>query len=239
MGADPAGVVIFDLDGTIADTAADLVPATNAALAEEGLPPADPEAILKSVGYGTRAMLRSALSCIGHAAGDAQLERMARALVAHYEANIAVHTALFPGFAVAGKLLIERGARLALCTNKRERLTLKLLNALGIANMFAAVAGGDTFSFHKPDPRHLTELIERAGGNGSRAIMVGDSETDVAAARAAGIPVIVVSFGYASTPAEDLGADAVLHRFADLPPLLDSFIFSDGAAGRDFKIREG
>ena len=121
--------VIFDLDGTIADTAADLVPAANAALAEAGLPFAEPEAILKGVGYGANAMLRSALASLGRDADKGQMQQMADALAAHYEANISKRTTLFPGFLAVAKGLIARGERLALCTNKRERLTLKLIGS--------------------------------------------------------------------------------------------------------------
>jgi phosphoglycolate phosphatase len=215
--------VVFDLDGTIADTAADLVPAANAALIAEGFPPAEEHAILQGVGYGTKAMLRSALSSLDLEVGAEQMQRMADRLVAHYESNIACRTTLFPGFLGAADFLLRQGAKLALCTNKRERLAVKLVSALGVRHMFDALAGGDTFPFHKPDPRHVTELVVLAGGVASRSIMVGDSEADVAAARAAGIPVIAVSFGYAAGRPDELGADAVLDHFDDLPSLLKRF----------------
>jgi phosphoglycolate phosphatase len=214
--------IVFDLDGTIADTSPDLIDAANAALMAEGLPLATAEAIKAGVGYGTKAMLQCALSSRGKEADPEQMRRLAARLVEHYEENIAVKTRLFPGFLGAAQELRATGAALALCTNKRERLALKLLAALGIDALFDSVAGGDTFAFQKPDPRHITELIRRMGGNPGTAVMIGDSEADVAASKAASIPVIAVGFGYATVPAEKLRADAILNHFDDLPRLIDS-----------------
>jgi phosphoglycolate phosphatase len=220
-----AGITaVFDLDGTIADTADDLADAANAALISEGFASVPAAAIVKSAGYGTRAMLQSALSAGGNSAGIEQMQRMSTKLVAHYEENIACKSRLFPGFTETALLLRACGAKLALCTNKRERLATKLLSALGIGGLFEAVAGGDTFPFHKPDPRHITELVQRVGGVLSAAVMVGDSQADVGAARAAGIPVIAASFGYASVPASELGADAVLSHFGELPALIGALL---------------
>ncbi len=217
-------VIVFDLDGTIADTSGDLIDAANVALTAEGFPLAPAEAIKAGVGYGTKAMLRSALAHGGHHASIDQMQRLADRLVAHYEENIARKTCLFPGFAEAAHGLRTRGAKLAVCTNKRERLALKLISALGIEALFDAVAGGDTFPFHKPDPRHITWLVQRVGGEVPAAIMVGDSEADVAAAKAAAIPVVAVRFGYAGVPAEDLGANAVIDHFEALPSLVHSLL---------------
>lgn len=219
-----ARCIVFDLDGTIADTAGDLIDAANAALAAEGFGLAPAEAIKKRVGYGAKAMLESALAASGYDAGPAQMLRLTAKLVAHYEENIAAKTQLFPGFPEVAERLKLQGAKLALCTNKQERLTRRLLPALGIGSLFDAVAGGDTFPFRKPDPRHISELVRLAGGELSAAVMVGDSEADVAAARAAGIPVIATGFGYASAPARELGADAVMNRFEELPALIGVFL---------------
>jgi phosphoglycolate phosphatase len=225
IGLQMAGITaVFDLDGTVADTAGDLADAANAALLSEGFAAAPVAAIVKSAGYGSRAMISSALSAAGHSADNAQMLRLAAKLVAHYEENIAHKSRLFPGFAEAARLLRASGAKLVLCTNKRERLTLKLLSALGIGDLFEAIAGGDTFPFHKPDPRHISELVRRAGGVLSAAVMIGDSEADIDAARAAGIPVVAVSFGYASVLASELGADAVLNRFDELPALIGALL---------------
>jgi phosphoglycolate phosphatase len=225
IGPHLAGIIaVFDLDGTIADTAGDLADAANAALISEGFGTAPVAAIAKSVGYGTQAMLQSALSAGGYSADAEQMLRMSAKLVAYYEENIACKSRLFPGFTEAARLLQASGAKLVLCTNKRERLAAKLMTALGIGELFEAVAGRDTFPFHKPDPRHISELVRLAGGILTAAVMVGDSEADVDAAKAAGIPVIAVSFGYASVPASELGADAVLNHFYELPALIGALL---------------
>ncbi|MGA7326398.1 MAG: HAD hydrolase-like protein [Rhodomicrobium sp.] len=219
-----AATVIFDLDGTIADTAGDLINAANAALISEGFPPAPAEAIKKGVGYGSKAMLQSGLSALGHEADATQLQRLAGRLVANYEENIAVETRLYPGFEEAALNLHNSGAKLLLCTNKWEKLTWRLLSALGVATLFDAVAGRGTFPFHKPDPRHITELIRIAGGKLNTSLMVGDSEADVEAARGAGIPVIVTAFGYAANPAGTLGADGVMTHFGELPAMIEAWL---------------
>lgn len=216
--------IVFDLDGTVADTARDLVVAANAALISEGFEAAPASAILPGVGYGTKAMLRSALAATGHEADSVTLQRLADRLVAHYEDHIAVHTKPFPGFIEAASELRAMGAVLALCTNKRERLARKLLQSLEISHFFDAIAGGDTFPFHKPDPRHITELVRLAGRDPACAIMIGDSEADVAAAKAAGVPCIAVTFGYAAIPAENLGADDLMSGFSELKVLVKRFL---------------
>jgi phosphoglycolate phosphatase len=211
--------IVFDLDGTVADTAADLISAANAALAEEGFGSASAGAIKPGVGYGTKAMLRGALASLQREVDEAQLQRLSERLVAHYEDRIAEKTKPFPGFTDAAAALRADGAALVLCTNKRERLALKLVAALGIDALFDAIAGGDTFPFHKPDPRHITELVRLVGGTTSAALMVGDSEADMAAAQGAGIPAVAVRFGYAAIPAEKLGASAIIDHFEELPAL--------------------
>ena len=216
--------LVFDLDGTIADTAADLIDAANAALIAEGFRPASAEAIRRGVGYGARPMLDHALRSSGQSADDAQLKRLAERLVQHYEDHIAIKTRLFPGFLETALELRGQGARLALCTNKLDRLVTKLVSALRIAPLFDAKAGRDAFPFHKPDPRHITELVARAGGALPFAIMIGDSEADIAAARGAGIPVFAVRFGYAAVPPDELGADAILRGFEELPDLVGAFL---------------
>jgi len=218
--------VIFDLDGTIADTAPDLVDAANAALAAEDLGPAPAEAIKARVGHGAKAMLQSGMEALGLECDGEQLRRLSEKLIMRYEANIAVKTQLFPGFLDAASHLSLGGAKLLLCTNKRTRLTSPLLRALGIGALFDAIACGDTFPYHKPDPRHITSLVETAGARLSGAIMVGDSEVDAGAARAAGIPFIAVSFGYAGVPVTGLGADAIIDHFNELPGAVDALLLA-------------
>ena len=169
-------------------------------------------------------MLRSALASAGRDADAAQIQRLAERLVAHYEEHIAIKTRLFPGFIETANQLRGQGSKLALCTNKLERLVTKLLSALGAGALFDAIACRDTYPFHKPDPRHVTELVLRAGGELPLTIMIGDSEADVAAAKGAGIPVLAVRFGYAAVPPEKLGADAILDRFEELPDLIEAFL---------------
>ena len=152
------------------------------------------------------------------------MTRLAEALVRHYDEHIAIKTRLFPGFLEAADELRRRGVKFALCSNKLDTLVTKLLSALGVTALFDAKAGRDTFPFHKPDPRHITELVARAGGALPFALMVGDSEADIAAARGAGIPVLAVRFGYAAIPPEALGADAILDRFEDLPGLIGALL---------------
>ena len=177
-------------------------------------------------------MLDHALRSSGQIADLSQMNRLAERLVQHYEEHIAIKTRLFPGFLETANQLRGRGARFALCTNKLDRLVTKLLFALRIATLFDAKAGRDTFPFHKPDPRHITELVSKAGGSLPFAIMIGDSEADIAAARGAGIPVLAVQFGYAAIPPEDLGADAILNSFDDLPDLVRDFLPLNGSVRR-------
>jgi len=208
--------IVFDLDGTIADTAPDLIEAANAALVSEGFAAAPAAAIKSGVGYGTKAMLRAAFAAIEREVSEDQLQRLSKKLVAYYTDRIADKTVLFDGFLAAAGELRAAEAKLALCTNKKEYLARRLVSTLGIASLFDGVAGGDTFAFHKPDPRHITELIRMVGGDPSAAIMIGDSEADIAAASAAGVPSVAVSFGYAAIPAEKLGATAIIGHFNEL-----------------------
>jgi phosphoglycolate phosphatase len=136
----------------------------------------------------------------------------------HYEANIAAESRPFPGAVAALDALAAQGATLAVCTNKREHLSRRLLEALGIDRYFGAIAGRDTFAVSKPDPGHLTGAIALAGGDPSRAVMIGDSEVDLRTAKAAGIPIILVSFGYATNPLDALSPEAVIDHFDELQP---------------------
>ena len=222
--------VVFDLDGTIADTAGDLIDSANAALSAEGFGIAPHHIIRPKAGYGARAMLEAALAAQGQAADAGQLERLTAKLLSHYEEHIAANTKFFPGFSEAARSLRMQGAKLALCTNKRERLALRLLSELGAGTLFDGIAGGDTFQFRKPDPRHIAGAVRLAGGDLSRAVMVGDSRPDVDAAKAAGIPVVAVGFGYAQEPPEELGADAIMHRFDELPALIHALLGGSGDA---------
>jgi phosphoglycolate phosphatase len=207
---------VFDLDGTLADTVHDLIATLNVVMDREGLPHLPLEHGREMIGAGARALIERGLESVGREATPAHLDDLHRFFMAHYNENLCVHTRLFPGVVEALDRLEAAGFRLAVCTNKYEDLSVDLLEGLGIARRFAAICGRDSFPYFKPDPRHLTLTIEKAGGDPVRSVMVGDSLTDIATGKAAGIPVVAVSFGYSDTPVRDLGPDHVIDHFDDL-----------------------
>jgi phosphoglycolate phosphatase len=208
--------IVFDLDGTLVDTAPDLLRALDFALEREGLNPPDDHEARNFIGGGARAMIERALAHTQVKFSKEKVDAMFRQFLVHYEEHIADYSRPFPGLEQALSRLAEEGAILAVCTNKMERYAVKLLEALKLADRFAFIAGSDSFEFKKPDPRHLTQTIERAGGSAERAVLVGDSETDVITAKAAEVPVIAVSFGYTDIPPAALGADRLIHKYEDL-----------------------
>jgi phosphoglycolate phosphatase len=222
--------IVFDLDGTLVDTAPDLTNALNHVLTAHGYASVPSAAVREAVGRGARAMIEEALR---GAAAPTQVDNMLADFLAHYEANIATESRPFPGAVAALERLAAAGARLALCTNKRERLSRMLLQALELEGYFAALAGRDTFAVSKPDPGHLLGVIAAAGGESSRAVMVGDSAVDILAAQAAGIPSILVTFGYCPPPPEGPRPDAVIDHFDGLEatalPLLKRLTEKAGA----------
>lgn len=205
--------VVFDLDGTLADTAADLIGTLNVILERERAPAIAVDRARDVVGAGARAMIQRGLALDGRTVSDEQLGVLFRDFLAHYGENLAVRTRLFPGAGEALLRLSQAGYRLAVCTNKVEAHSVQLLEALGVAPLFGAICGRDSFAHAKPDARHLTGTIERAGGDPRHAIMVGDSRTDIDTARNAGLPVIGVTFGYTDIPVEQLGPDVVIDHF--------------------------
>jgi phosphoglycolate phosphatase len=211
-----APIAVFDLDGTLADTAADLVSTLNLVLGGEGVPPLPIEQARELIGNGGRVLISKGFAAAGRELTPERLDRLYLAFLKAYGQDICRETALFPGAREALDRLEAAGFALAICTNKIEAHSVRLAQALGIADRFAANCGRDTFAWFKPDPRHLLMTIERAGGDPARAIMVGDSTSDVGAAKAAGVPAIAVSFGYSETPARALGADLVIDRFDEL-----------------------
>jgi phosphoglycolate phosphatase len=218
MNAFPFDVVVFDLDGTLADTAPDLAAALNHSLAALGRPAIPPGEVRHLIGHGARALLRRGLAASGEATEDL-VELGFPIFLEYYGQHICEGTTLFPGIADALDDIERAGAAVALCTNKAEALTLKLLAALGWEDRFAVVVGGDTLPVRKPDPAPLFEAIARAGGG--RAAFVGDSITDADTARAAGVPFVAVSFGFSDRPVEALGADAVIDRYGELTAALE------------------
>ena len=205
--------VVFDLDGTLADTAPDLTAALNHALGELGRPPVPAEDVRHMIGHGARALLQKGLAATGEVS-EALIEQGFPIFLAHYEAHIADHSRPFPGVEQALATLEAQGIALAVCTNKLEALTHKFIAAIGWEGRFAAIVGGDTLAVRKPDPAPLLEAIARAGGG--PAAFVGDSITDTDTAKAAAIPCIALSFGFADRPAGELGADRVIDHWDEL-----------------------
>lgn len=208
--------LVFDLDGTLVDTAPDLIAATNHALADLKLPPVPAETLRNAIGFGARRMIVEGLNQTGLTLPDAEVDRLLARFLAYYEPNIARESRPFEGAVAALESFRAKGARLAVCTNKRVGLATTLLAELQLDGLFAAVAGRDTFPVHKPHPDHLTGTITAAGGDPLTSLMIGDSAVDVATARAAGIPVIACAFGYSDIPAASLEADAVIGHYAEL-----------------------
>jgi phosphoglycolate phosphatase len=208
--------LVLDLDGTLVDTVEDLVAALNVIGSREGLPSISLIDGQAMVGHGIRTLIARAFAKHGRALSTAELDRLMEAFLAEYVGRMPGRSRVYPGAAQALDRFAAAGWRLAVCTNKYEASARRLLTLLGLADRLAAIVGQDTFGFRKPDPRHLTKTISAAGGDPSRAVMVGDSLTDVDTAIAAGVPMIAVSFGYSAMPVADLGAAAIIQDFAQL-----------------------
>jgi phosphoglycolate phosphatase len=220
--------LVFDLDGTLVDTAPDLIRAANHVLASEGLPPIAGGELMPAISFGAREMLATGLRIHGISRSEAEIDLLLDRFLAFYGHNIAVESQPFPGLVAVLEQCRAEGAVLAVCTNKREGLSRRLLDALGLAPLFRALAGRDTFAVCKPHPDHLFGTIRLADGDPRRAVMVGDSDTDIRTAKAARIPIIGVTFGYTDVPVANLGADAVIDHYAELRPalagLLDNYV---------------
>ena len=212
--------VVFDLDGTLADTAPDLTAALNHAMQEMGRDPIPAEDVRHMVGHGARALLRKGLAATGEVSEEL-IEQGFPLFLAYYEAHIADHSHPFEGVEQALAALEADGVTIAICTNKLEGLTHIFLKAMGWEGRFAAVIGSDTLDVRKPDPAPLFAAIERAGGKGPAAF-VGDSITDTDTAKAAGIPCVALSFGFSDRPPEELGADRLIDHWNELIPALAS-----------------
>jgi phosphoglycolate phosphatase len=231
MALDLTGTtIVFDLDGTLIDTTPDLHAATNRALAQAGLGPITLAELHPFIGHGSFAMIEAGLRLRGASASRAEMKRLHGEFLAFYEDNIAVGSRVFAGIPELLDGLAASGARLAVCTNKLEGLSRKLLEALDLGRRFAALAGGDTYEVRKPAPGHLTKVIAAAGGDAARAVMVGDSEVDFATAQAAGVPAIGVTFGYTPRPVQELASEfglaAVIHSYAEFMPALERALAS-------------
>lgn len=219
----PSPALIFDLDGTLADTAPDLLGATNAVLAARDRPMLDLTSLRHMVGHGARALIFQAMEASGTPVTEEEMPALLEIFLAHYRAHIADGSRLFPGVADTLAALKAQGAALAVLTNKPQELTDPLLPLLGLEGMFAAVHGTGLKAYTKPDPRVFRDVLAdltMAGWGGGPAVMIGDSITDLNTARAAGVPCVLVSYGFTPVPARDLGGDAVIDDFAALPEVL-------------------
>jgi len=219
--------IVFDLDGTLVDTAPDLTNALNHVLTRRGHDAVSREIVRASVGHGARIMIEEALCRLG---AEDDIEQMLAEFLVHYEANIAAESRAYPGAERSLDWLASKDAKLAVCTNKREHLSRKLLQSLKLAGYFQAIAGRDTFSVSKPNPAHLIGTIALAGGRPDRAVMVGDSHVDYLTARSAGLPIVMVSFGYGPPLPEGAHADCVVDDFSELDARLDRLV--EGLAER-------
>ena len=208
--------IAFDLDGTLVDTAPDLIGTLNRLLAAEGLAPLALSEARPFIGRGARWLIERGFQAAGASLDEARAPELFDRFIAHYLDHIADESRPFPGVEAALDTLKAAGARLAVCTNKRTDLSLALLDALDLTRRFDAVVGADAAPAPKPDPRHLTTAVAAAGGVMEKAILVGDAGTDAGAARAAGAPLILVSFGYTEVPVRDLEPDLLIDHFDEL-----------------------
>ena len=218
--------IAFDLDGTLIDTAPDLLGALNVILVEQGMTPAPMTAVRQLVGHGLRGMLIRAYAMAGLPLGEDEIAQLRPRIVEVYRGRIAQESRPFPGCLAALAGLRARGAALAVCTNKPEGLARLLLDQLEMTALFDAIVGGDTLPVQKPDPAPLREAIAQAGGDIARAILVGDASPDTGAAKAAGVPCIVLSFGYNDLPSAELGGDVTIDHFDALAGAVGDLVAS-------------
>ncbi|HEX8373713.1 MAG TPA: phosphoglycolate phosphatase [Geminicoccaceae bacterium] len=215
----PAAIV-FDLDGTLVDTAVDLHLVLTELMTEEALPTPPLESIRAMVGDGAKALLERAFAAAGVAPGPERLDRLYARFLDRYTEQPCRGSTLSPGAAELLAALAESGCALGLCTNTPQRPSELLLEALGVLHRFGAVVGGDVLPVRKPDPAHLAATLDRLGATPATSVMVGDSRNDALTARALNVPCVLVTFGYTTVPARDLGADAVIDHLEELPAAL-------------------
>ncbi|BBK31104.1 phosphoglycolate phosphatase [Stella humosa] len=209
--------IIFDFDGTLVDSAADLRTALNRLLAEQGLEPRPLDAVRRMIGDGALKLVERGFAAAGRPVEGDTLARHGKRFLEIYEPISADSTETYPGVMATLEGLAAAGHKLGLCTNKPERATRLMLASLGLDRLLTSVVGGDSLPVKKPDPAPLLAAIAGLGLTPAQALMVGDNEHDVATAKAAGVPVVAVSYGYARVPLAELHADAIIDDFADLP----------------------
>ena len=219
-----APTIVYDLDGTLADSAEDLVATLNWLLGREGLAPLKVESAGSLVGAGARALIARGFAASGRSLDPSEIEALFVDYLHYYSDHILVRTRLYPGVETALAAFARAGWRQAVCTNKTESLARLLIGKLGIAGRFAFVCGQDTFGVSKPDAKPLLGTIAASGGARERAIMVGDSAIDIKTARAANVPVIAVDFGYSDVPVEALRPDRVISHFDELSQVCEALL---------------
>jgi phosphoglycolate phosphatase len=219
-----APTIVYDLDGTLADTAEDLVATLNWLLGREGLQPLKVETAGSLLGAGARTLIKRGFAASGRSLDPEEIEALFADYLTYYKVHIVDRTRLYPGVDEALAAFARAGWRQAVCTNKIESFAKLLIEKLGIGDRFAFICGQDTFGVGKPDAKPLLETIAASGGARKRAIMVGDSGTDIMTARAAGIPVIAVDFGYTDVPVAELGPDRVIAHFDELMVACDALL---------------
>jgi phosphoglycolate phosphatase len=217
-------LVVFDLDGTLVDTAPDLIGALNVILAKDGIPELPLATARNLIGGGARKLIERGLEVAGRDCTVAEIDRMMKDFIAYYADHIADMSQPFEGLEQALDDLAAKGAAFAVCTNKLEWLSKLLMDRLNLSRRFAAICGADTFGIAKPDPSFLRQTVARAGGNMASTIMVGDAGPDVGVARRASVPVIGVTFGYTETPIEELKPDRVISRMSELPQAVNDLL---------------
>jgi phosphoglycolate phosphatase len=208
--------VIFDLDGTLVDTAPDLMRATNHVLATLGRRPITMDQVRSFVGHGARALIARGCEATGDPVQPRAVETLYQEFVIYYAANIAEDSKAFPGLTGFLDRCKSEGLHLGVCTNKLESLSIRLLEALGLRNYFGAIVGPDTIGIAKPDPRPYFETLKRLGVRDAPSLLIGDSETDILTARAAGVPVIAVPFGYTPRPVAEYGPDRTVSHYDEM-----------------------
>jgi phosphoglycolate phosphatase len=220
--------IAFDLDGTLVDTAPDLIRCMNAVLAQEGLPAIPGQDFRGLVGQGARVLIERGAARHGVTFAAAKLEALTDQFIASYRADIAAESRPFPGVAACLEELGTDGALLTVCTNKRTDLSVPLLEAMGLAHHFAAVIGADRAPTRKPHPDHLRAAVTAAGGDVLNCVMIGDTSADVGTAKGLGAPVILATFGYADGPLDSLGADALFDRYEELGSVIRRLLARSG-----------
>lgn len=215
----PAAVV-FDLDGTLIDSADDLGAAANRLLSAEGRRPLSGGEVRRFIGDGSRVFVQRAWAATGDAADDSALDALVPRFIAEYESDVAGHTRAYPNAVETLARLKAAGLRVAVCTNKPQRPAEAVLETMGLAAHVDAVAGGDRFAYRKPDPRHLLDTVALLGVDPAATVMVGDNEHDMAVARGGGTGAVLVSYGYARAPLDEIDADARIDDLAALPALI-------------------